>query len=387
MIRLPRVAALAVLVAALSCCVQASASAVPQAHLEIARVFNPQSESLLAPVLTPPREMSLLSAALFNIALPAEIGMRDVALLLPAHFAAPSVPRANLAGIAPIRTFTAPPVVTTYSVPVVSPVPIEARTPSPAGYAAPPAVTKPLATIAAAPVHFGSYAAYAPPVQALSANVKIPVRVGGVHFSGIVSGSQAQSSHTDAIRAVQLCGTTDEASACPYLHESRERSIVAGTNFNVRTGDRNVNLQLSGSVEHLSNGDAAIFPYVPLDPEESFDAAHLNAAGPDSAMLRYPGVTALVKHAVDARVAVPITQRITLGLQYDTSHYQGDYADAIVQGLDARKDTYLGNVTYQLPNTSSAITLSARLYRYQDGLSQNYNLKQTRADLNFTVKF
>lgn len=102
-------------------------------------------------------------------------------------------------------------------------------------------------------------------------------------------------------------------------------------------------------------------------------------------MLQYPGVTALVKHGVDAKVAVPLTQRVTLGLQYDTSHYQGDYG-ALVQGLDARKDTYLGNVTYQLPN-SSAITLSTRLYRYQDGLVQNFNLTQTRTDLNFTVKF
>jgi hypothetical protein len=377
-----------VLVAALSWCAPASAFvSPPQARLEIARVFNPQSESLLGALTAPPREMSLLADALFNIALPNEIAVRDVARLLPAHLPSFTVARVNVAGIAPIRTFTAPPVMTPYSVPEVSPVPIQARTPSPIAFGATPPVAKPVAALAAAPVRFGSYAPYAPSVQALSANVNIPVRVGGVRFSGLVSGSQGQTSHTDAIRAVQLCGTTDEASACPYLHESSARSVVAGTNFNVRTGDRNVNLQLSGSVEHLSNGDAAIFPYVPLDPEESFDAAHLSAAGPDSAMLRYPGLTALMKHAVDARVAVPITQRITLGLQYDTSHYQGDYADTVAQGLDARKDTYLGNVTYQLPNTTSAITLSARLYRYQDGLAQNFNLTQTRADLNFTVKF
>ena len=55
--------------------------------------------------------------------------------------------------------------------------------------------------------------------------------------------------------------------------------------------------------------------------------------------------------------------------------------------MDARKDTYLGNVTYQLPYSSSAITLSARQYRYQDSLTQDFNLNQTRADLNFTVKF
>jgi hemolysin activation/secretion protein len=104
-------------------------------------------------------------------------------------------------------------------------------------------------------------------------------------------------------------------------------------------------------------------------------------------MLLYPGLTDVVKHDVNARLAVPVTPQITVGLQYDTAHYQGDYATALVQGLDARKNTYLGNVTYQLPNTSSAITLSARRYMYQDTFAPAFNLTQTRADLNFTVKF
>lgn len=382
MVRLPRVAALAVLVAALCCGMRVTAAPVPSAHLEIARVFNPQSESLLAPLLAPlfapDRELSFISQALFNIAVaPAP---------LPVRAFEPG--RVNLSGVAPIRTFTAPPV-TAYVPPPATQAPIEAPHASPEQYVVAPAeAAKPVALHVSAPpqVRFGAYVPYTPAVKALSAGVNIPVRVGGVHFSGIVSGSQTQSSHTDAVRAVQMCGTVDEAAACPYLHESKAQSVVAGTDFTVRTGDRNVNLQISGSVEHLSNGDAQIFPYVPLDPEESFDATARGAAGlPENAMLQYPGVTALVKHAVDAKVAVPITQRVTLGLQYDTSHYQGDYG-ALVQGLDARKDTYLGNVTYQLPN-SSAITLSTRLYRYQDGLAQNFNLTQTRTDLNFTVKF
>jgi hypothetical protein len=152
-----------------------------------------------------------------------------------------------------------------------------------------------------------------------------------------------------------------------------------------------VSLQLAGGVQHLSNSDAAVFPYVPLDPEETFDVSRLNATTPGNAMLYYPGVSDLVKHNINAALAVPISRRVTLGLQYDMAHYQGDYgtplAQGLVQGVDARKDTYLGNVTYQLPNTSSAITLSTRLYRYQDAFTQNFNLTQTRTDLNFTVKF
>lgn len=389
--RLPRVAAVAVFAIALFCCAHANAATVPSARLEPARVFNPQSESLLSTLLAPARDMSPLFVAVFNVAVPSDLVSRDVEQMLPAAPARVDVARnVNVTGIAPMRTFTAPPAVA-YAVPAPKPAAMAAPARVEASSSASaPDVQKPYAG-AVPPPRFGTYASYTPALQALSAKVDIPVRVGGVRFSGLVSGSQAQTTHTDAFRAMQMCGTTDEASACPYVHESSMSSFVAGTNFNVRTWDRNVNLQLAGGVEHLSNSDAAIFPYVPMDPEEAFDASHLSATAPGNAMLYYPGVSDLVKHNLDAKLAVPITQRVTLGLQYDTSHYQGDYgtplAQGLVQGVDARKDTYLGNVTYQLPNTSSAITLSTRLYRYQDALTQSFNLTQTRTDLNFTVKF
>jgi hypothetical protein len=387
--RLPRVAALAVL-PVLLCCLHALGAMVPSARLDISRVFNPQSESLLGTLLAPPRDMSPLFVAVFNVAIPSDLASRDVAKLVPAFAPRVDVARTvNVTGISPMRTFTAPPAVA-YTVPAPKPAaPIAAGSHTETVDTGAPAVMKP--EISNVPrVHFGTYTAYTPALQAMSAKADIPVRVGGVRFSGTVSGEQSQISRTDALRAMQLCGTTDEGSACPYLHDSSSSSFVAGTNFNVRTGNRNVNLQLAGGVEHLSNSDAAIFPYVPMDPEEAFDASRLSSTAPGNTLLYYPGVSDLVKHNLNASVAVPITQRVTLGLQYDTAHYQGDYgspvAQGLIQGVDARKDTYLGNVTYQLQN-SSAITLSTRLYRYQDGLAPNFNLTQTRTDLNFTVKF
>ncbi len=387
--RFARGAAVAVLVA-LYCCVHAIAATGSPARLDVTRLFDPQSESLLGTLLAPPHDMSPVVGAVFNVGSPSDLASRDVAQLLPVTPIPTSVAGVvNVAGIAPMQTFTAPPAVA-YALPAPK---AEAPIAAPAHVDVPdsvaPEVTKP--DIVTVPkVRFGTYSSYTPALQALSANVDIPVRVGGVRFSGVVSGSQTQTSNTDAFRAVQLCGTTDEASPCRYLHESSASSFVAGTNFNVRTGDRNLNLELSGGVVHLSSSDAAVFPYVPLDPEEAFDASRLSSTAPGNAMLYYPGVSDLVKHNLNARLAVPLTQRVTLGLQYDTSHYQGDYdspvAQGLIQGVDARKDTYLGNVTYQLPN-SSAITLSTRLYRYQDSLTPNFNLTQTRTDLNFTVKF
>ncbi len=200
-----------------------------------------------------------------------------------------------------------------------------------------------------------------PALRADTAGVSVPVHFGGLRFQ-------------TAFHAMQMCSTTDAAAACTSNAESAAaQSLSAGTAFSVRTGNSAVSLGLSGSIEHLNNGAAGIFPYVPPDPDAQ-------------AGLTYFGLTNVVSHGVGAQLAVPVTHRVTLGLQYDRSHYQGDYNSTLLPGFDATKDTYLGNVTYQLPNTNSAITLSARQYRYQDALSA-FNLTQTRADLNFTVKF
>jgi hypothetical protein len=243
-----------------------------------------------------------------------------------------------------------------------------------------------LAAPAAAKVQFGSYTPYVPAVANLSENVNVPVRVGGVHFSGVVSGSQAQTTRSDAVRAMQLCGTTDEASACPYLHDERSQDLAAGTAFNVRAGNTQLNLQVSGSVGRVSTRNGALFEYTPLAPDTNFDAASLSTPA-DGSLLYYPGLTDVVRHGLNASLAVPVSRSLTIGLQYDRSHYQGNYSDLLSPGLDATKDTYETNVTYQLPNSSSLITLSAGQYRYQDSASPNFNLTQTRADINFTVKF
>jgi hypothetical protein len=220
----------------------------------------------------------------------------------------------------------------------------------------------------------------------VSERVNVPVRVGALHFSGVLSGAQAQTFHGDAVRAMELCGTTDEAAACPYLHDEHVQSVAAGTAFDVRAGNTYLNLQLSGSVGRVSSGDLAMYQYTPLDPDTQLDPT-TSASPADSSLLYYPGLAQVVRHGLNARLDVPVAPKVTIGLQYDRSHYQGDYGMLLAPGFDARKDTYLGNVTYALPNSSSMITLSARQYRYQDSLSPNFNLTQTRADLQFTVKF
>src|SRR5690242_690188 len=193
MSRLPRFAAIAVLSAALFSCVHADAARVQTARLEIARVFNPQSESLLGALLTPPRDLSMLSVALFNVAQPSDIAVRDVAAFLPRAPRQDIAKAVNVAGIEPMRTFTAPPAAA-YEVPAPHPAAIAASS-DPAKIVAPrPAVAKPIVAEVPPVARFGTYQPYTPSVQGMSANVAIPVRVGGVRFSGLVGGSQMQTS-------------------------------------------------------------------------------------------------------------------------------------------------------------------------------------------------
>lgn len=347
---------------------------MPAAHLDPARVFNPNSESLLAALFAPPEQLSPINVVLFGAPNPA----------------ATAVPAPEVAAIPGGSALLTAVNLRAYVPPVQLPAqPVEQ--PSVTPVAAVPHAQLARTTVAIAPpavtgARFGSYMPYTPALQGLTEHVNVPVRVGGVHFSGIVSGSQAQTTHPDAMRAMQLCGTTDEAAACPYLHDERVQNLAAGTAFNVRAGNTQLDLQVSGSVGRVSTRDGALFQYTPLDPDTQLNLP-VAASPADSSLLYYPGLTDVVRHGLDARLAVPVSHGVTIGLQYDRSHYQGNYGALLAPGFDARKDTYLGNVTYELPNSSSLITLSARQYRYENSAAPNFNLTQTRADLSFTVKF
>lgn len=363
------------LVAALSLPVRANLTpaALPTAHLDPARVFNPNAESLLAALFSPPEQLSPIDIVLFGAPNPAA-----TAVPAPPHGPAGGV---GVLTAVNLRAFNAPSQLPSQSLQQPPVAPVAAVAPHPQIVP----VQVHLAAPAAPSVRFGSYTPYVPAVQSLRGDVSVPVRVGNVRFSGLVSGSQAQTTQGDAVRAMQLCGTTDEAAACPYLHDERTQDLAAGTAFNLRAGNTQLNLQVSGTVGHVSARSGALFEYAPLAPDTQLDTASF-ASPADSSLIYYPGLTDVVRHGLNASLAVPVSHSVTIGLKYDRSHYQGDYGELLSPGFDATKDTYLGNVTYQLRNSSS-LTLSAGQYRYQDNAAPNFNLTQTRADLNFTVKF
>ncbi|HEX5275046.1 MAG TPA: hypothetical protein VFW34_07210 [Candidatus Rubrimentiphilum sp.] len=376
-----RSAVFAALVAALSLSVPAAAQAAG-ATLDASRIFDRNAESFFS--LAPSRHSaSTFGAALFNVAvtdsltLPAPAATQTIAvarvhLTLPGEHAQPAqnISAEAFATSAPIYAddapLTAP--LTTQQDAVSLPAIARSFTQTPA-------------------VRFGAYQPYVPTLQSVTAELTVPVRIGALHFSGQLAGAGMQSLHPDAFHILQVCGTTDQAAPCPYVSDARAQSFTAATNFTLRTGNERLGIQLTGGVERIGFQQDAAFPYVPANPDPVFGGPSSGTFDPQAPVLYYPGLTNLTKRSVGAKLAVPVTPRVTVGLQYEQQHYQGQYGALLFPGLDARKDTYLGNVTYQMPSGSSAITLSARQYHYQDSYAPDYNLKQTRADLNFTVKF
>ncbi len=376
-----RSAVLAALVAALSLSVPAAAQAAG-ATLDHSRIFDRNAESFFS--LAPARRIaSTFGAALFNVtvtdsltlpaaAAPQGAPVAQVHLTLPSERAQPaqSISAQAFATSAPIYADDAP---------------LTAPLTDQQDAINLPAIAR---SFAQAPsVRFGAYQPYVPTLQSVTAELAVPVRIGALHFSGQLSGAGMQSLHPDAFHILQVCGTTDQAAPCPYVSDARAQNLTAATNFTLRTGNERLGIQLTGGVERIGFQQDAAFPYVPANPDPVFGAPSTGSFDPQAPMLYYPGLTNLTKQSVGAKLAVPVTPRVTVGLQYEQQHYQGQYGALLFPGLDARKDTYLGNVTYQLPSGSSAITLSARQYHYQDSSAPDYNLQQTRADLNFTVKF
>jgi hypothetical protein len=97
--------------------------------------------------------------------------------------------------------------------------------------------------------------------------------------------------------------------------------------------------------------------------------------------------TSVSRSSLNAAFAVPVTPRLMLGFGYDTEHLLGGYGAPGLDSLDARNDMYSGRLTFLLPHFSSALSLSAQQYRYQDNLLPTDAYTQLRESLDLTIKF
>ena len=190
-----------------------------------------------------------------------------------------------------------------------------------------------------------------------TATVKVPVRVGHVNFQGRVEAGQSLASDSSL----------------------KSNSYGAGANFNVQAGRRALNVDVASSYERLTRNDTPLI--------QSSDGASTWQLSNNNLPVLVPAFADVSKHTLSAGLAVPVSRRLTAGVQYDTQHLLGGYGVQGINNLDASTNIYGARLTYQLPRLGSAITFSAKQYRYQDNLVPANTFLQTREDVNLTVKF
>jgi len=138
---------------------------------------------------------------------------------------------------------------------------------------------------------------------------------------------------------------------------------------NVRAGKHNFGLDFSSDIEHLS-----------------LNTPTFNVNDSD-AQLFAPSFADVSRRTLGTALTVPLSRRLTGSLQFDTEHLLGGYGAPGLENLDANNTVLGARLTYQLPKSSSAISFSAKQFRYQDNLIPTNTFVQTSANVDFTVKF
>jgi len=185
------------------------------------------------------------------------------------------------------------------------------------------------------------------------------LQLGGMQFEGHVAGDSTQT---------------------PQL-SLRDNSYDAGANFNVRAGKRNLDVTLSSEYEQVARNDSNSFSSSTLNSASSWQLPGADAP------LVVPNYANLNRLSVGAGVAVPVLHGLTLNLNYGAQHFYGGYGLPGLVNLDTVDSTYGGRLTFQLPDRSSTVSISAYQDRFLDGALPVTGSTQTREDVNFTVKF
>lgn len=190
----------------------------------------------------------------------------------------------------------------------------------------------------------------------IAANASVPLRLGHVHLETHADAGQSRS---DALAF-------------------NDTAVGGGATFNARVGPQKLGVDISSHYEHLTVNQ-------PLFNGASFDGIS-NVELENNLPVFVPAYADIAKNTLSAGLAVPVSRRLTASVQVDSQHLFGGYGVPGVTNLDANNMIYGARLTYQLRGTS-AISLSAKQYHYQDNLIPLNAFNQTSANLNFTVKF
>lgn len=200
--------------------------------------------------------------------------------------------------------------------------------------------------------------AFAPPQMLSMDSLSGVTHVGSVRFEGSTQGAQSQ----------------------PAQLTLPDASYDGGANFNIRAGKRNLSVNLSSAYEHTSanSGDAFSASTLGSDPPWQL---------PSVTTLGVPNDSGLNRLSLGAGLSVPVVHGLTLNLKYDAQRLYGEYSVPGLVNLDTVNNTYGGNLTFNIPQSSSSLSIGAYQDRFQDGILPVGGQNQTREDVNFTVKF
>lgn len=198
-----------------------------------------------------------------------------------------------------------------------------------------------------------------PPSPAVPSFVPVAAQVAGVKFEGHLEGASSEASQLSL----------------------RDNSYGAGANFDVRAGRRDLSLNLNTQYERVSRNDLSTFSTSTLSSASSWQLPGADAP------LAVPNYADLNRFSVGAGLAVPLVRGVTLHLNYDTAHLFGGYGLPGLMNLDAINNSYGGRLTFNSPDSSKALSISAYQERFTDSVLPINGYSQMREDVNFTVKF
>jgi hypothetical protein len=181
--------------------------------------------------------------------------------------------------------------------------------------------------------------------------------------------------------SVEFGGREAESPAASPQSALHDSTYGAGANFDVRAGKRTMRLDLSSEYEHVGRNDGTASSVSTLDSAASWQL-------PGGTPLVVPSYADLNRLSLGAGFSVPVTKAVTLNLNYDAQHLYGGYGLLPgVANLDTINNSYGGKLTFDIPRTSSSLSISAYQDRFQDATLPLGGSTQTREDVNFTVKF
>ena len=171
----------------------------------------------------------------------------------------------------------------------------------------------------------------------------------------------------------------DTTPAPTMTDASSDSSLGLGSDG--RAPKRSLNLTLSGQYDHVTFNDVTgLAPLSGASPSWQLPNPNAALTAPD-----YAGSNRL---SLGAGLAVPVFHGLTLNLNYDAQRLYGGYTLPGLVNLDAVNNKYAGGLTYDIPYSSSSLSISAYQSHLGDSLLTPANgYTQNGGDLNFTVKF